>query len=105
MSRILNCPHCDTEIVMRELKHQGYWQSYRICPGCGGKLTVDRDTKIRQMLFILVALMSLVFTLFHYFVGGWWIYPSIASYVALGLLIWWGNSKVILVRYEEKNKG
>jgi hypothetical protein len=101
MTRKLHCPHCHTEIVMREMKHQGYWQSYRICPDCGGMFTVDHDTKIRQMLFILVALMSLIFTLFLYFDGGWWIYPSIASYLALGVLIWWGNSKVMLVPYED----
>ena len=103
MSQILNCPHCKAEIVMRELKHQGYWQNYRICPACGGRFSVDRDTKIRQALFIVISLMSLVFTVFLYFDGGWWMVPAAASYVALGLLIWWGDSKVFLVAYLEKD--
>ncbi len=93
------CPHCSTEIVIRELPHPGMFGNYRICPKCGGSFTVDSDTKIRQMLLIPVGLASLVFTLFLYFDSPVWLAPSIASYLALGLLIYWGNKKVFLVPY------
>ena len=58
---------------MRKLPHRGYFQSFRICPNCGGKFTVDRDTKIRQVLFIVIVLISLGFTILLYFQGSRWI--------------------------------
>jgi uncharacterized protein (UPF0212 family) len=82
---------------MRELSHHGVLQSYRTCPKCGEKFTVDSDTKIRQALFILAALVSLAFTMLLYFAGSSWLTPAIASYVAIALLLYWGNSRVRLV--------
>jgi uncharacterized membrane protein len=83
--------------VIRELPHPGLFENYRICPKCSDRFTVDADTKIRQMLLIPVGLASLVFTLFLYFDSLVWLVPSIASYLSLGLLIYWGNKKVFLV--------
>lgn len=59
--------------------------------------TVDPDTKYRQALFIVVALLSLVLTLFLYFDDIAWLIPAVVSYCALGLLIYRGNKKVYLV--------
>jgi hypothetical protein len=100
---VQQCPHCSAEIRVRELPHPGLLQDYRICPKCGGSFTADADTKYRQALFIVVALISLVFTLFLYFedTAGWLI-PALSSYIVLGLLLYWGNKKVFFVPY---NKG
>jgi hypothetical protein len=94
---VLCCPHCNIDIVLKELPHQGLLASFRVCPECGGAFTVDPDTKIRQGIFIFVALLSLVFTVFLYFEFSGWLVPSLSSYVALGLLIYRGNKKMYLV--------
>ena len=91
------CPHCRAEINIKDLRHQGLFKSYMVCPICGGSFTVDPDTKYRQAIFIFVALISLTFTLFLYFSGTEWLVPSLVSYVVLGILIYWGNCKVFFV--------
>ena len=95
------CPHCRTEINIRDLRHEGLFKSYRICPTCEGSFTVDTDTKYRQAIFIFVALISLIFTIFLYFGGTEWLVASLVSYVVLGILIYWGNCKVFFVPYEK----
>ena len=95
------CPHCKCEIRLKELPHQGFFNSFRICPNCGGKFTVDRGTKHRQAFFIIIALISLTFTLLLYFKGPEWLIPSISSYIVLGVLIYWANRLVFLVQYGE----
>ena len=87
---------------MREAQHEGFFKNYKKCPKCRGKFTVDRDTKIRQGLFIIIAIISLVITVLMYFEGSAWVTPAIASYIVLVVLIYWGNKKVILVRYTEE---
>jgi len=94
---MLSCPHCNVDIVLKELPHQGLFANFRVCPECGGTFTADPDTKFRQALFIIVALVSLVFTLFLYFHSSEWLIPSLSSYLALGILIYWGNKKMYLV--------
>ncbi|NIP31965.1 MAG: hypothetical protein GTO02_21060 [Candidatus Dadabacteria bacterium] len=98
------CPHCNIEIHIKELHHQGLFKNFRICLGCGGSFTVDKDTKYRQALFIIVALISLAFTLLLYFGDLGWLIPAIVSYIALGSIIYWGNKKVFFVPYENVNK-
>ena len=96
-----HCPHCGREIRIRELPHPGFLKNYRICPDCGGRFTVDSDTKYRQALFIVMALIALVFTLFLYFDDTAWLAPALASYVVLGLLLYWGNKNVYFVPYKK----
>lgn len=88
---------------MREVPHPGMFKNFRVCPECRGSFTVDADTKIRQMLLLPIGLLSLVFTLFLYYDSHVWLAPSIASYLAVGLLIYWGNRKVFLVPYDQGN--
>ncbi|PLX82173.1 MAG: hypothetical protein C0616_02805 [Desulfuromonas sp.] len=99
---MLACPHCGSVIVLKELPHRGVFDSCRTCPQCGGSFTVDKDTKVRQALFIVVALISLVFTVLLYFGDRGWLFLALGSYVALGGLIWWGNRKVYLVPCQKK---
>ena len=93
------CPYCKCEIRLNELPHQGLFSSFRICPQCGEKFTVDGKTKVRQAFFIIIALISLTFTGFMYFKGQEWLMPSISSYIILGVLVYWGNKKLFLVPY------
>ena len=94
------CPHCNAEICIRKLPHQGLFKTHRICPACGGAFTVDRATKQRQAAFIVLALASLVLTLLMFYRDpGWWP-PAVASYLLLAILIYWGNRKVCFVPHE-----
>ena len=95
------CPHCNVEIRVNELPHQGLFKSFRICPACGRSFTVDTDTKYRQAICLVIAVISLVFTMGLYFLGSEWLVPAIVSYVVLGLLIYWGNRQVFFVAYEK----
>ena len=87
---------------MRELDHPGLFEDYRICPKCGGKFTPDSKTKYRQAVSIVIAIVSLGFTLLLYFDGTNWLIPASISYLVLGLLIYRGNRRIYLVPY---NKG
>jgi transposase-like protein len=95
------CPHCSLDICVRELPYQGLFKSFRICPNCGESFTVDTDTKYRQAACIVIAVISLVFTLLLYYRDSKWLIPALVSYVVLGLLIYWGNKKVFFVPYQE----
>jgi hypothetical protein len=97
------CPHRNIEIRVRELPHQGLFGSFRVCPKCGGRFTVDTDTKYRQAACILIAVVSLVFTISLYFRGSEWLIPALVSYLVLGLLIYWGNRQLYFVPYEKDN--
>ena len=105
MSSTLPCPHCDSAVVMRELPHQGLFASHRLCPHCGKPFTVDRDTKRRQAVCLVVALVSLVFTLLLYFDNGGWLIPALISYAVLAILIYHGNRRVVLVPWRGRQKG
>lgn len=98
---MLACPHCNAEIALAEAKRPGYLADYRICPACELQFTVDRSTRKRQVLAILLLLVSFALTMLLYFEGTDWLVPSLVSYVAVGMLIYWGNKKVRLVPYME----
>jgi len=95
------CPHCNIEIIVRELRHQGLFKNFRSCPNCGGNFTVDKDTKYRQAAFIVTAVISLVFTILLYYQDSKWLIPALCSYVVLALLIYWGNKKVLFIPYQK----
>jgi len=98
------CPHCRKEIVIRELPHPDLVQNYRICPHCGGSFTVDSDSKRRQAIFLIMTLISLVFTLLLYFDGTAWLIPAVISYIFWGAVLYWGNRKVYFVPYSKGQK-
>ena len=100
------CPHCSTEINIKELPHQGLFESYRICPNCDGYFTVDKNTKYRQALFIIILVISAAFSIFLYLGDARWLIPAITSYIAIGALMYWGNKKMFYVPYKapEQNK-
>ena len=97
---MLGCPHCETEIRTKELSHPGLFKNYRICPKCGGKFTPDIKTKNLQMIWIFIAIVSLVFSVLLYFKGTNWLIPAVVSYFVLGLIIYWGNRQIYLVPYK-----
>jgi CXXC-20-CXXC protein len=94
------CPHCNTEIRIRELPYQGFFESFRICPNCGGSFSVDTRTKYRQAALIFILLVSLMFTILLYFRGTAWLILALVSYFILGLIIYWGNRKLFYVPYQ-----
>jgi hypothetical protein len=97
---MLSCPHCEDAIDLRTLRHQGLFTSHRICPTCEAAFDVDPQTKKRQAAFILLAIISLILTIFMYFDFRQWAPFAIPSYLILGVLIYFANRKVYLVRYE-----
>jgi transposase-like protein len=99
---MLTCPHCHDKIVVRNLRHQGMFKSYRVCPNCGGHFTVDTKTKQRQAAFIIIALVALAFTLLLYLQGTSWLLPALIVYVVLGALIYWGNKQVYFVPAQKR---
>ena len=101
---MLNCPHCKSEIDIRQLPHQGLFANFRICPNCKGAFTPDPDTKIRHALVIVMLLISLALTLLLYYESDAWLVPSVASYIALGWLVYWGNKKMYLVPYAKSGE-
>lgn len=99
-----SCPHCETQIDIRKLRYQGLFKSYRVCPHCKAGFSVDTDTKRRQTICMVVALISLVFTLLLYCESSDWLIPSLLSYAALVGLVYWGNRKLYFVPYERNAK-
>ena len=73
------------------------FRSERQCPDCAKFFEVDPDTKRRQAYFIVLALVSLVFTGLLYFGDATWLIPAVASYVLLAGLIYRANKRVRLV--------
>jgi len=101
---MLTCPHCESPVDLRTLKHQGMFASHRICPTCGGSLEVDPHTKRRQAAFILLAVLSLIFTVLMYIDFRQWAPFAIPSYALLGGLVYFANQKVYLVKYENNSR-
>ena len=97
---MLTCPHCQHDIVMKEVPHEGMFKNYRTCPFCAEKFTPDTDTKYRQAILIVISLFSLVFTILWYRGDSQWIPPALATYVAFAGLLYWGNKKIYLVPYK-----
>jgi hypothetical protein len=95
------CPHCRLEIRIRELPHQDLFESFRICPNCGGSFTVDKKSKYRQAAFIVILVISLVFTILLYYRGSKWLIPALVTYIVLALFLYWGNKKLFFVHYKK----
>ncbi|HUV20584.1 MAG TPA: hypothetical protein VMZ32_02250 [Gammaproteobacteria bacterium] len=89
---------------MRELRHPRLFANYRRCPHCGDCFTVDPDTKRRQAVCIVIALISLLFTVLLYFGDDRWLIPALVSYAVLVILIYHGNKRVFLVPWSENEK-
>jgi uncharacterized protein YbaR (Trm112 family) len=97
---MLSCPHCRGPVELRKLKHQGMLASHRICPHCAEAFEVDPHTKRRQAAFIVLAIVSLIFTILMYFDFRGWALFGIPTYVILGALIYSANRKVYLVKHD-----
>lgn len=98
---MLTCPHCREGVRTADLHRQRIFAGYRTCPHCGKRFRVDAKTKRRQVAALVVALISLGFTLLWYYRSPVWVSPAILSYLALAWIIYRGNKRVVLVPYEE----
>jgi hypothetical protein len=95
------CPYCSIEIRIKELPYEGLFDNFRVCPGCGGRFTVDTYTKFIQAVFIAILFASLVLTVLLYYRGSGWLIAALASYVGLGLVVYWGNKNLYYVPYRK----
>lgn len=93
------CPLCCNQFRVKELGYGRIFTNYRICPHCDGKIIVDKDTRYRYLVFIVISLISLVFTLFLYFDGSKWLVPALATYVVMGVYLYWCTNNVYFVPY------
>ena len=100
LSKMQVCPYCSEKIVIRELRYQGLFKDFRVCPKCGGRFTVDIETKRWQAVWLLIGLVSFCFTMLLYYVGTAWLVPSLITYIVLALIIYWRTKRVALVRYK-----
>ena len=96
---MLSCPHCHTRVDLRGLEYPGLFKDYRVCPHCNGKFTPDTATKKRQAIFIVIAMVSLLFTVLMSIDGTDWLIPSVVSYLVLAGLVYWGNRHIFLIPY------
>jgi hypothetical protein len=94
-----NCPYCQVEINIKDIPHNGLMKDFRICPDCGGKFTVDKDTKYRQLFCLIFALIALLFTMLLYFGNNEFLIPAFISYIAIGVIVFRGNKKLYFVPY------
>ena len=78
------------------------WKNYRACPHCGKYFTVDPLTRRRQAVFICLAAVALALTILVEIRGLAWAAPAAISYALLGLGIYLGNKRVLLVPYRDK---
>lgn len=76
-------------------------KNYRKCPYCSDFITVDKKTKRRQAIFLLLTLGSLVLTILWYFQDSKWFIPAMLSYLIIGVFLYWANKRVLLVPYEK----
>lgn len=98
------CPHCHKEVNLAELRYQGMWVNYRQCPYCNRYFAVDKKTKKRQAIFIVLTLVSLALTMLLYYNGLKWLLPAIISYIIIGIGIYWANKRVFLIPYDKDEK-
>jgi CXXC-20-CXXC protein len=63
------CPHCGYPIKADELrdKNQPLMRNYRFCPHCTVRLTVDRKTRIRQIVLLILSSILLIIFFFPYY--------------------------------------
>ena len=95
-----NCPFCNFLISGKDVTNTISFKPYSSCPNCDGHYTVDRATKRRQIIAILIVLISLTFTIGWCFLNQEWLIPSIVSYIVLIGFIIWANRKVRYIAYK-----
>jgi hypothetical protein len=98
---MLTCPHCHSEIHLRELPYQGFFESFRECPNCGGNFIADPDTKRRQAILLVLLFLLLAMSLLLYFRGTTWLIPTIVIFAILGFIFYRGNKLMFLVPYQK----
>jgi len=101
---MLTCPHCNQKVELRELPHPGLFASYKSCPHCAGNFTPDIHAKYRQVIFLFAGIISLVLTVLLYIDSRVWLVSVIISYIAMGVIVYWGNKHMFLVPYEKSTK-
>jgi len=102
---MLACPHCSTSIDLRQVRHEGWFTTRRMCPSCKLAFDLDASTKVRQGLFLASAILALTFTVLAWLYGSAWGGWAAASYVLAGALLYYGNRKIYLIKASDSDKG
>lgn len=96
------CPACGESIPSRELAGQPRRRRYRTCPLCGARITVDRLTKRRQVVALVLALVALAMLVVASFAAATWnVVAAVVSCVFLGGWIVYSEREVRFVAYED----
>lgn len=95
------CPHCKHKIDGKYLLDHFSLKPCTVCPSCKCLFTVDRSTKYRQAIAVIIALVSLVLTLGLFTTGTILFIPAAVSYIVLGFYIYWANKLVVFIPYEK----
>ncbi len=101
-SQRMKCPQCDAGLHGKELARQPKLRPYRECPWCKARITVDRATRIRQKVGIILALTSLGLTVGMFFKPVPWVAFALLSYAVLAVFIFDANRRVRFEPYSAK---
>lgn len=99
MPAIRMCPSCGSDMRSMDLISHYQLKSYRVCPDCNAKFTVDRRTKRRQLLVIPLVFATFLLTVAVPLKGLIWLGPAILSHVALWTYLAHVVSKTKYVSY------
>lgn len=74
-------------------------KSYRVCPDCGARYTVDADTRKRVWMIVFLALMTVGISVVAFQKGYPWSLASLLSGTGLLFYLGYTLSKMSYVKY------
>ena len=97
----LECPACGSDMRSRALFTGTHLNSYRVCPDCGSKYTVDSVTKRRGLVIVLFACATLCFSLLGFTRGFPWSLVTLVSATALLFYLGYTLSNMNYIEHRE----
>jgi hypothetical protein len=97
----LKCPACGSDMRSRALFTGIHLNSYRVCPDCQSKYTVDPATKRRGLVIALFACATLCFSVPGFTRGFPWSLATLVSAIALLFYLGYTLSNMNYVEYRE----
>ncbi len=97
----LKCPACGSDMRSRALFTVTHLSSYRVCPDCQSKYTVDPATKRRGLVIMLFASATLCLSFLGFTRGFPWSLVTLVSATALLFYLGFTLSSMFYVEYRE----
>ena len=94
-----NCPVCGSDMRINRLLPKIDLRSYKVCPDCQSKYTVDADTKRREWVLLVFAVITFASAAAGFIVGFPWGFVSLFSGTGLLLYVGYAISKMSYVSY------